>query len=127
MEQIPSSTDKKNNAALIGIAVVVAICCACALIAGALGVVGYQFYSEVATSIPNFPTIEPFNPPTPTEDPIIIRPTEGVSTETLETLKITLVPENDPYEIACRLQGKCNLPKTLPPAPEYKVGDKKTF
>lgn len=127
MEQIPSSPSKNNNAALIGIAVVVAVCCACALIAGALGVVGYQFYSEVATSIPYFPTLDPFDPSTPTEDPIIIRPDEPVSTETLETLRSTLVPENDPYEIACRLQGKCNLPKVLPTAPEYKVGDKKTF
>ena len=127
MEQIPSNPNKKNNAALIGIGVVVAVCCACALIVGALGVVGYQFYSDVATSIPDFPTFVPFDPPTPTSEPVIIRPTDGVSTETLDTLKSALVPENDPYEIACRLQGKCNLPKTLPAAPEYKVGDKKNF
>lgn len=127
MEQIPSSPNKNNNAALIGIAVIVALCCACALIVGALGVFGYQYYREMAASIPYFPTLEPFEPPTPTEDPIIIRPDEPVSTETLETLKTSLVPENDPYEIACRLQGKCNVPKILPTAPEYKVGDKKNF
>ncbi|MBV6394947.1 MAG: hypothetical protein HFACDABA_00518 [Anaerolineales bacterium] len=127
MEQIPSSPNKNNNAALIGIAVIVAVCCACALIIGTLGVVGYQYYQEVATSIPYFPTFEPFDPPTPTEEPNLNRPDEPVSTETLEMLKSTLVPENDPYEIACRLQGKCNLPRVLPTAPEYKVGDKKKF
>ena len=126
MEQIPSNPKKNNNAALIGIAVIVAVCCACALILGALGVVGYQFYSEAATSIPYFPTLDPFHPAAPTEDPLLVRPAE-VSTETLAVLKNTNVPENDPYEIACRLQGKCNLPKTLPASPEYKVGDTKKF
>jgi hypothetical protein len=92
MEQLPPQPNKNNNAALIGIGVIVALCCACVLIAGALGVVGYQYYSEVATSMPDFPTFVPFDPPTPTEEPVIIRPTDGVSTETLDTLKSALVP-----------------------------------
>ncbi len=127
MEQIPPTPTKNNNAILIGIGIFVAVCCACALILGAASVVGINYFNEVTTSIPVFPTIESFDPPTPTEDPVIIRPSEEVSTETLDTLKSTIVPENDPYEIACRLKGKCNLPETLPAAPAYKVGDKKKF
>lgn len=128
MEQIPSNASKGNNAALIGIAVIAAVCCACVLILGAVGVVGYEFYSNAVTSIPGLPTFETIEPPTPTEETIIIRPTDNVSTETLETLQSTLVPENDPYEIACRLTGKCNVAKTLP-APEtpFKVGDQEKF
>ena len=129
MEQLPSQPNKNNNAALIGIAVIVAVCCACALIAGALGVVGYQYYSEVATSMPPyFPTFEPFDPPTPTEEPVLVRPADEVSFETLDTLKANIVPENDPYEITCRLKGKCNLPTTLPArATPYKIGDQEKF
>ena len=128
MEQLPSQPNKNNNAALIGISVVVALCCACALIAGALGLVGYSYASDIVeTGIPDFPTLESFDPPTPTSEPVIIRPTDEVSTETLATLKSALVPENDPYEIACRLESKCNVAETLPAAPAYKVGDQKNF
>jgi hypothetical protein len=36
------------------------------------------------------------------------------------------VPENDPYELACRLEAKCNVPTTVP-AKAYKIGDKEKF
>jgi hypothetical protein len=38
------------------------------------------------------------------------------------------VPENDPYELACRLKGICNVPETLdPPSTPLEVGAKQKF
>jgi len=53
-------------------------------------------------------------------------PPESISPDTLNTLNNTLVPENDPYELACRLKGICNVPTTVQ-GKEYKVGDKEQF
>jgi hypothetical protein len=51
---------------------------------------------------------------------------ENITTYTLDVLNQTLVPENDPYELACRLKGKCDVPRTVP-AKTYKVGDTEQF
>ena len=53
-------------------------------------------------------------------------PVDNISPETIETLGRRSVPENDPYELACRLQAVCNVPKTVQ-AKTYKVGDKEKF
>jgi hypothetical protein len=48
--------------------------------------------------------------------------------ETLNTLTDTIVPNNDLYSIAERLEGKQDIPPTLePPAAPYQLGAKKTF
>jgi immune inhibitor A len=40
----------------------------------------------------------------------------------------SIVPENDEYELACRLLNMCNIPKTLPaPAVPFTVGSTKQF
>ena len=122
----PASNKNGNKAALIGISVIIAVCCACALIVAAVGVVAYnRTMQTIETFDPNFN----FDPETPTPEPIMTRPpVEDVSTSTLETLKTAIVPENDPYELACRLKGICNVPRTLPaPAKPFKVGDKQKF
>ncbi|HLF73288.1 MAG TPA: choice-of-anchor J domain-containing protein, partial [Anaerolineales bacterium] len=53
-------------------------------------------------------------------------PAESLSTETLEILREALVPENDPYELACRLENICNVPKTVQ-GKTYQPGDKEKF
>ena len=45
---------------------------------------------------------------------------------TLDTLRSTIVPINDWLDPPCRLNGKCDIPKTLPSGP-YQLGDKQTF
>ncbi len=115
--------------------VIVLLCCCCiAVVAGGFGSllwVGSQVappYIDEPPSI-DFYTPEPFNPnsdvpPTP---PVLVRPAvEEISTETLETLKNTIVPENDPRELACRLKNICSVPETFPQGP-FEVGDKKQF
>jgi len=47
--------------------------------------------------------------------------------ETLEILKNTDIPENDPYDLARRLKGLDDIPLTVPNNIEYEVGDFKEF
>src|SRR4029079_4784310 len=55
-------------------------------------------------------------------------PLNSVSTETVDTLGQTLVPENDPSQLACPLKGTCNIPATMPPPATPQVaGDKQKF
>ena len=115
---------KSNNTALI-VGIIAVVLCICVLV---LGLLGYFFYSSYqgwndATDVPSNPS----DSGTETPAPEVNRPSPGsVSSETLETLKSTIVPENDPYELACRLQGICDVSRTVP-GKSYKVGDKETF
>lgn len=116
-----SSNTPKIIAAILGVLVI----CSCVAIVGA-GVLAYQAFQlmppEISTAI--FPT-EEFSTPAPI--PTIERPdASSISTETLETLEQTEIPENDPTELACRLQDVCNVPATVP-GKDYQVGDQETF
>ena len=116
-----SSNLPKIIAAILGILVI----CSCVVIAAA-GVIAYRAFTllppEISTVIS--PT-EEFTTPVPI--PTLERPsTDSISTETLDTLGQAQVPENDPYELACRLQAVCDVPTTLP-GKSYKVGDKEKF
>jgi immune inhibitor A len=110
---------------LVAAIVAILVCCACALIFGA-GAVIYRTYQEIPT---DFSTLIPSqeNTVTPQPTPILERPEpDSISTQTLETLGQAQVPENNPNELACRLQAVCNIPETIP-AKAYKVGDKEKF
>lgn len=50
-----------------------------------------------------------------------------VSDETLRVLEQTIVPENNPADIASRLQGILNIPDSVPYDGPYQVGDQKSF
>lgn len=110
---------------IIGAIVAILVCCSCVAIAAA-GVIAYQAFNlvppEISTAIS--PT-EEFTTPVPV--PTLERPsTDSISTETLDTLRQAQVPENDPYELACRLQAVCNVPKTVQ-AKSYQIGDREKF
>lgn len=115
--------ESNNTTKIVGGIVAVLLCCACAVIVAA-GVILYQASQNIPTDFP-LPPIDVFETPAPT--PVIERPsTDTISTETLETLGNTIVPENDPYEIACRLLAVCDVPRTVP-SKAYKLGDQETF
>ncbi len=120
-----NNTSSSNTTKIVGGIVAILLCCACVVI-GAAGVVIYRTYQQIPTDFPTeFPPIDA--PGAPTSTPEIDRPTsDSISTETIETLGNTLVPENSPYEIACRLQNICNVPTTVP-SKLYKLGDQETF
>jgi len=122
-----SNTNQTSNTTKIVIGIVAALlCCACVVILAA----GFIIY-RAAEQIPmddflplDYPTDDSSTPiPVPTLNQT---PPESISPDTLETLNNTLVPESDPYELACRLKGICDVPRTVP-GKEYKVGDKEQF
>ncbi len=113
-----------NNTTKIVAGIVAALlCCACAVILAA-GYIMYQAYQQIPADFP-LPPIDVFG--TPSSTPEVERPVTDInSIETIETLRNTLVPENDPYELACRLQNICNVPRTVP-GKSYELGDKEQF
>lgn len=116
--------------------VVTLVCCCClATVAGGAAL----FWLVEQIQLPNIdepPAYEqdsgqpfPLDPltPDPITPPVLERPAPaGISGETLETLRNTLVPENDPRALVCRFKGICNVPETFPQGP-FQVGDKKQF
>jgi len=116
------SVEKPKNRTGIIIAIVLVVLCCCVIILAAVGVVAYEYFT-IAPSVPDVP----FGPPTPTLVVEVTRPPAvEVPTDTLESLETTIVPENDPYELACSLKGICNVPTTVE-GKSYKVGDKEKF
>jgi immune inhibitor A len=126
MESNPNQSSSIVPKLVAGI-VAILLCCACVVIVAA-GVILYQAAQQIPPidDIPtqDFPTLDAPDPsPVPTLEKT---PADAVSLETLETLNQTLVPENDPYELACRLKGICDVPRTVP-AKTYRVGDTEQF
>ncbi|MBI2333141.1 MAG: hypothetical protein HYU84_13460 [Chloroflexi bacterium] len=125
--------EKKSSGATTGIIVgiVVLLCCLCLL---ALGIGGYAYYTVAQSgSSGDFPVfvdpISPDEPPSQSESPEIKRPpVDSISGETVETLENTVVPANDPRELACRLDGKCGVPEVMAESAVLRsVGEKQNF
>jgi len=66
---------------------------------------------------------------TPTHSPTIATTIDLTSAlATLKTLSQTELPRNNAIDLARRLQGKTNIPETLPgPAPIFNLGDEQSF
>jgi immune inhibitor A len=109
---------------VLGGVLAIAACCACLLLAVVVGGAAYFVYDQAQAvgAVPSLgqgpaPTVEVSRPPL-----------QSIATGTEESLKSTVVPDNDPYELACRLQGICNVSQTLPaPSKPYQVGDRRQF
>ncbi|MBN1304880.1 MAG: immune inhibitor A [Anaerolineales bacterium] len=114
----------KSNRVWIIVLIVLAILIVCCLVLIAAGVYGWFSTTRY---------IEDYTPPnTPTPEPPIIvkRPTETIREEedTLSVLQNTIIPENNLYELACRLQGICDVPVTMASTSvERQVGENDTF
>ncbi|HUG34307.1 MAG TPA: hypothetical protein VMJ90_06025, partial [Anaerolineales bacterium] len=117
-----SNTNQSSHVGkVVGGIVAILLCCAC-LVTLAAGIFIYQGYQNIPTLLPPIDDFE-----TPSSTPEVERPTpDSISTETLETLQNMLVPENNPYELACRLQNICNVPVTVP-SKQYNLGDQGSF
>lgn len=114
-----ASSTPRIIAAIVG----VLICCACVAIVAAGALVIPIFRNMELT--PFSPSFESTVAPQPTVE-IERPPVDDISRETIEVLGQAQVPENDPYELACRLEGVCNVSKTVP-AKQYRVGDQEKF
>lgn len=122
------STDSQRNSSvprIVGIIVAILVCCACALIAGA-GALVFRAYQDLPSGFPTFvPPSDTTVTPGPTAE-VNRPPADDISADTLNTLSETSVPENDPYELACRLQAICNVEQTVQ-AKTYALGDTEKF
>jgi immune inhibitor A len=85
---------------------------------------------ETAAAPLNTPVLPP-TLPTPTiagSSVLPAMPAVNSEAETKSTLENTIVPINDPIDLAKRLQGKQNLPRSLEfPVEVYQVGDRRSF
>jgi len=122
--------EKSNNTAkwIFGIVIgLITILCCCLIIAAA-ALYGFIQLGDTFSNTET-PFEFGFDTSTATPTPIIEvtrTPIEDVPTDTLSILSTTIVPENNLNEIACRLEGKCNIPDTIPSGP-FEIGDQKDF
>jgi len=114
-----SMSQSSSTPKIVGVILAILVCCSCVAIAGA-GALAYQAYQNV-----DIPTLGPTTTPAPVGE-LNRPPLESISRETLGMLLKTQVPENDPYELACRLQTICNASTTVP-AKQYNIGDEEKF
>jgi hypothetical protein len=125
-----NTSEKKSGTIALVIGIVVLLCCICVL---AVGMIGYGYYifaknPSTSISIPPVPPINASTPTSPDSSELLRPPSTTISTDTIQTLNHSIVPENDVYELACRLQDKCNIAKTLSaPATPLTVGTTQKF
>ncbi len=104
-------TKNKSNKTVLVIGIVALLGCVCLLV---VGLVGYGFFAFNRS----FPITKPIEAPfigiTPDTTPVVTRPPiESISGETLKLLETSIVPPNEPKELACHLEGKCNIPDVV--------------
>lgn len=123
-----NETEKKSGVSAVVIGIVVLLCCICVLVVGMAGY-GYYALAPIAPTDIYIPPVPPIDGSTPTSESELFRPSsDTISTETIQMLDQSIVPENDVYELACRLQGKCNIPTSLSaPAAPLTVGTTQKF
>ncbi len=119
---------KKQSAAgpiIITIILAAVICCLCGCLVAVASGAGIIAWLE-NTAPYSFPIPSPISDPTPSA--IITSPPSQKAYETLITLENTVVPINDPVELAERLGGLSDVPAVLidPNAP-YSINASKVF
>ncbi|MCB9112084.1 MAG: immune inhibitor A [Anaerolineales bacterium] len=124
-----TNENKSSNAVTgIVIGIIVLLCCICLLV---LGIGGYAYYTfSQAFSDPTSPVfVDPFVTVAPTEEPELTRPATDSSFEaTVRTLENTVVPENNPRELACRLGNICDIPEVMATSASPRVvGEQQNF
>jgi immune inhibitor A len=143
-------------ACIIGVIVLLCACVFC-LIVSLIGVAGYNYIAPTLTLIMPFQPVKVGSPTSspvvirPTPQELVTTPSSPsapatpqieltitvpestsfpvlVTTDTLHTLENTIIPINDPIELAHRLLHLDNLsPTEAPPTSNYSVGAQQTF
>ncbi|MFN8412126.1 MAG: immune inhibitor A [Anaerolineales bacterium] len=116
----------KNNTTVWIVGIVIALCCICVI---ALPLGGYLYYQANPQVFANIPLTTVVDGATATPDATVTRPPlDSVSTETADILQTTIVPPNDARDLACRLEGKCDVPEVLATSATLrKVGETDKF
>jgi hypothetical protein len=111
---------------IIGI-ILAAIAIACVACLAVSGFGALWFLENQEEVLDNLDGLNP-SPVTADPTPEVLQTSELPSDETLLVLENTIVPENDPIELADRLTGIEGIPETIPaPARFYQVGDRRMF
>jgi immune inhibitor A len=116
--------EKKSGSTAIVIGIVVLLLCICAIVLG-LGGYGFYAFSQVSPAV-DTPTFTSDDATPAGEVEVTRPPVDSISTDTLSTLQNAIVPENDPYELACELQNICDVPTTVD-GKSYTIGDQEQF
>jgi len=111
----------RNVSKVVGGIVAFLLCLSCLLILGAGALIAGALPSSVSSWIPAGNSTKPRSVPQLDRTPI-----DPSISNSLRTLQTTIVPENDPYDLACRLQSICDVPRTVP-AKSYQLGDRERF
>lgn len=115
----------KNNSTVLIVGILVVLCCICIVAIPLAGYLYYRANPQTIIDTPFIPTEETI-PTTPTE--LNRPPADSVSSETVDSLKATIVPPNDARDLACRFEGKCDVPEVVATSAQpRKVGDKEKF
>jgi hypothetical protein len=97
------------------------LACCCLVLVG-LGLGGLLYLGSQAETQNGDFTFEPTSMPV-----MPVRPQgQEIPLITLQTLQTSIVPASNPADLACRLEGKCNIPLTMPSGP-YAVGAEQQF
>lgn len=120
-------TSSKTNVIWIIVGIVLTLLCCCLLILAGAGVWLYQNGDSLIDAIPDIPS--DFSTPTPSAPIVVERPpVDDVPVDTLTTLENTIVPPNNLPELACRLDGVCDIPLTVEgPSVPLQIGATDTF
>ena len=100
-----------NRRAIIVISIVLGCLCVAVL---ALGGYDYYYFTHNINLIQRLPG-QPNNGSTE-QTPVSVTRTQvdSIPTDTVGTLDQTVIPDNDPYDLACRIENICNVAHTLP-------------
>jgi hypothetical protein len=103
------------------------ICCCCLILAVG-GYYGFTVFGEEISRYETVPYDENYSSDlvTPTPAAVERTPVEEIPLDTLSVLQNTIIPINDPRDLARRLSGIANIPETYPSGP-FAVGDSKQF
>lgn len=119
----PENKSSGSTTTGIIIGVFLLLCCVGVV---AIGAAGYVFYTAVPSDITDLPVFTETEPAPPSE--LTRPPVESIPSGTLEILESSIVPINDPRELACRLNGLCDVPDvTATSAVTRVVGDTDKF
>jgi immune inhibitor A len=114
-----------NNNSVLIIAILVVLCCICVIAIPLAGVFYLQLNPQAITDAPFISTGET---PSATAPEVERPPVDSVSNETVDILKAVIIPPNDARDLACRFEGKCDVPEVVATSvPPRKVGDKEKF
>jgi hypothetical protein len=109
---------------LAGAALLLCIC----LIFVLFGAGGIYYFLRNNHSTPGAPT--PSAADCPGQPPAVVRrpPPASISPDAQDVLRAVILPDSDPYALACRLKGACGIsPTVAAPSTPSQVGDTRKF